>query len=69
MVLVSYKGISCMSELSTRLWIAIILLLYTDSSQEEQTIYPPPPWFFHLARFTKIFMSLFKLLIFFRYFS
>lgn len=69
MVLVSYKGISCMSELSTRLWIAIILLLYTDSSHEEQTVYPPPPWFFHLAHFIKIFMSLFKLLIFFHYFS
>ena len=69
MVLVSYKGISCMSELSTRLWIAIILLLYTDSSHEEQTVYPPPPWFFHLAHFIKIFPSLFKLLIFFHYFT
>lgn len=69
MVLVSYKGISCMSELSTRLWIAIILLLYTDSSHEEQTVYPPPPWFFHLAHFIKICTSLFKLLIFFLDFS
>lgn len=65
MVLVSYKGISCMSELSTRLWIAIILLSCTDFSHEEQTVYPPPPWFFHLAHFTKIFMSSFKLLVFF----
>lgn len=69
MVLVSYKGISCMSELSTRLWIAIILLLCTDSSHEEQTVYPPPRWFFHLAHFIKMFMSVFKLLIFLYNFS